>query len=355
MTESEAPRTEMTCPRCGSARSKSAAFCGVCGQDLRPGALVVPLPPPGATPAPAPEAGKGRLSGLRRGKSGEPTPPAPAWPGEAGSSALAPPGLSATAPVTLPGSQTPLPKEAPAQKSGPAVVPQPDTTLSFSERYRGTQYSNPDIERFLPPPKSASGGRRGLRIVVVIVILLALVAAAAAGGWLLFLSPAALIAPSGSAPGGAPGSATPRPTPQPTPTVHGLVADEAEIVACRLIGEAAPQGTALDAIRADVAARTIDGLPARMADVTSAMALSATDLPTLEAVSQTTELAAAYRSFDEQTKAAFDAVVAAGTSAKALKKALKPLDAARASYQAVVEAQQALVDTYPEASCLIEP
>ena len=146
------------------------------------------------------------------------------------------PGPSATGPIMLPGTQTALPKEKPAPKE-PAVVPKADTTMSFSERYRGTQYSNPDVERFLPPVKGAKTGRRWGRIVVVLLFV-ATLAAALAGSWFLFFSPQCPHRATRRSPTiGAAASGTPRPTPTPKPTIHGAIADEVEIAACLLLSE----------------------------------------------------------------------------------------------------------------------
>ena len=315
MTENEPPPTQMTCPRCGSARSRAATFCGTCGQDLRPGA---PVTPP------------------------SPTPP------------TAPPGIAAAPPVRLPGSQAPLPREQPTPKPAPAVVPKEDTSLSFSERYRGTEYSNPDIERFLPPTPAARRRRRWARILLVAVLFVALLAAALGGSWFLFFSPDALIGPTAS-PSAAAASATPRPTPTPRPTIHGLIADEVEVAACLLFAEDAQRAGDLATLRADALAGGTADLAARAAALTSAIETSRSSLPTLEADAATQALAAAWSALYEIETDALAQVAAAPADADALKAAVKRLDEAKEARAAVVEAHAALVATYPEATCVVVP
>jgi hypothetical protein len=264
------------------------------------------------------------------------------------------PGISAAGPITLPGSQTPLPKEKPRPKAEPAVLPKPDTTLSFSERYRGTQYSNPDIERFLPPPPRARGRRRWARILLAGLLLVGLLAAALGGSWFLFLSPNAVIGPSASAPGSAAASVTPRPTPRPTPTINGLIADEVEIAACLLLTEDAQQQGDLMSLRTDVLAGGTPDLPARAAELQAAIETSRSSLPTLDAIAETQLLGTAWAAlYDIEIDALTQ--IAAAPDAAARKAAVKRLDEAKAARQAVVEAHAALVAAVPEATCTIAP
>ena len=165
--------------------------------------------------------------------------------------------------------------------------------MSFSERYRGTQYSNPDVERFLPPVKGAKSGRRWGRIVVVLLFL-ATLAAALAASWFLFFSPHALIGPTASPTSGAAASGTPGPTPTPKPTIHGAIPDEIEIAACLLLSEDAQRRPDIDALRTDALAGGAPDLAARAAAVSAAIEASRPSLPTLSSAPQTQALAAAW-------------------------------------------------------------
>ena len=185
-----------------------------------------PGAPPGPTLRPVP--------GYRHSLRGRPSPQAPSAPPPR-------PGPSATGPITLPGSQTPLPKEKPRPKAEPAVVPKPDTTLSFSERYRGHPVQQPR-HRALPAPAPRRDGsatmgpdparqsRRGR--------LCWLPRWPAAGS-----SSSHRTRSSGRArarPAAPPCRRRPRPTPRPTPTINGLIADEVEIAACLLFARGCP-------------------------------------------------------------------------------------------------------------------
>lgn len=373
MTDSEPIRTEMTCPRCGSARSKSATFCGTCGQDLRPGALVIPLlPPPEPSPAKAEGGGSKGARGLLRRKSSSNEGAAgtaasagaaasagdvvdtPAKATSAQSPTPAMPDQTALGPVTLPGSQTRLPKEKPAPKAESTVLAKPDTTLSFSERYRGTQYGNPDIERFLPPPRGAKRQRRWGRILLVVVLFVATLGAALAGSWFVFFSPSAIIGPGASRSSPAGASVTPRPTAEPTPTVHGLIPDEVEVAGCLLFTEDAQRQAGLAALRTDALAGGAADLAARAAAVTEAIEVSRSSLPALEAEVPMQALAAAWLALYEIEIDALAQMAAAPADAEALKAAVERLDEAAAARMAVADAQVALVAIYPEATCTVE-
>jgi hypothetical protein len=359
MTEEDAPRTEMTCPRCGSARSKSATFCGVCGQDLRPGALVVPLLPTPEAPSTAEPKTPGTGRGLLRRKpavaaGAAAATGAAATPQTAALPQSAAPAQSASGPVLLPGTQTALPKEKPVPKE-PAVVAKDDTTMSFSERYRGTQYSNPDVERFLPPVKGTRAGRRWGRILLVILLFAATLAAALAVSWFLFFSPQAIIGPAASPTTGVAASGTPRPTPTPKPTIHGAIADEIEIAACLLLSEDAQRAPDLDALRTDALAGGAPDLANRAAAVVAGIEASRPSLPTLSSAPPTEALAAAWLAvFDIETDG-LRMMAAAPTDAKALKAAVKRLDESIAARKALDEAQAAFVAAYPEAICAVTP
>ena len=359
MTEEDAPRTQLTCPRCGSARSKSATFCGVCGQDLRPGALVVPqlpVPQPSSDAEPKPP-GTGR--GLLRRKPAETAETAAAAGAgvpeqtPAPPQATATPGQSATGPITLPGTQTALPKEKPVAKE-PAVVPKADTTMSFSERYRGTQYSNPDVERFLPPVQGTKSGRRWGRI-AVLLLFVATLGAALAASWFLFFSPQAIIGPTAGPSIGAAASATPGLTPTPKPTIHGAIPDEIEIAACLLLSEDAQRRADIDALRTDAVAGGAPDLAARAAAISAAIERSRPSLPTLESADQTGALATAWLAVFDIESDALGQMVAAPSDAKALKAAVKRLDETKAAYKTLDEQQAAFIATYPEATCAVAP
>ena len=360
MTENEPPPTQMTCPRCGSARSKSATFCGTCGQDLRPGAAVIPLPPSSA-PASATDAQSGaakpRLPLLRRKPRPTEGGAASSAPGGAAAAPSTPatPGISATGPIMLPGSQTPLPKETPLPKPEPAVVPKADSTLSFSERYRGTQYGNPDIERFLPPAPGAKRSRRWVRILVVAIVFVATLAAALAGSWFLFLSPDAVIGPTAGPSRAATASATPRSSATPKPTIHGLIADEVEIAACLLLAEDAQQQDDLATLRTDVLGGGTPDVAARAAAVKAAIETSRSSLPTLDGATEVGPLAAAWTALYEIEMDALSQMAAGPADADALKAAVKRLDEAKAARTAVADAHAALVATFPEVSCVVRP
>ena len=261
---------------------------------------------------------------------------------------------TAMGPVTLPGSQTRLPKEKSGAKPEPAVVPKPDTTLSFSERYRGTQYSNPDIERFLPPPRGAKGQRRWGRILVVAVLFVATLAAALAGSWFVFFSPNAIIGPGGGASSSAGALATPRPTAAPTPTIHGLIPDEVEVAGCLLFTEDAQRQAGLAALRTDALAGGAPDLAERAAAVTEAIEGRRSSLPMLEAEVPMQALAAAWLALYDIEIDALAQMAAAPADAEALKVAVKRLDQAGAARTAVADAQTALVAVYAEATCVVQ-
>ncbi|HVQ22048.1 MAG TPA: zinc ribbon domain-containing protein [Candidatus Saccharimonadia bacterium] len=356
MTEEDAARTQMTCPRCGSARSKSATFCGVCGQDLRPGASVVPPAPPtepaATSDAKPPKSGRGLLrrkpieAGGTAAAMGAAATQTPA-------ETAAAPGQSASGPIMLPGTQTALPKEKPVPKE-PAVVPKTDTTMSFSERYRGTQYSNPDVERFLPPVHGANSGRRWGRIVGLMLFVAALGAALVAS-WFLLFSPQALIGPTTSPTIGAAASGTPGPTPTPKPTIHGAIPDEVEIAACLLLSEDTQRRPDIDALRTDALAGGAPDLAARAAAVSATIEASRPSLPTLSSAPQTEALAAAWLAVFDVESDALGQMAAAPLDAKALKAAVKRLDETKAGYKTLDAAQAAFVATYPEATCTVAP
>src|SRR3990172_9194702 len=168
------PRTvkEIACPRCGTARSSAATFCMHCGQDLRPGAPVRPLPPPGAQsgagaptrPAQgSPEDSGPRFRVIRRpSRSGRPAPPPP-----------------------------PAPSPPPPPRPPPGPDPKPDPSLSFSERYRGTPYSSPEREALLPPSPGLAPPKRRGRLAIVGIVVVALVLATAAGAYAFLFAPSA--------------------------------------------------------------------------------------------------------------------------------------------------------------------
>src|SRR3990170_745543 len=118
---------EIACPRCGTARSSAATFCMHCGQDLRPGAPVRPMPPPGA-----------------QSSAGSPTRLVQGSPEDSG------PRFRVIRRPSRSGRPVPTKPTARAQPT-PALEPKPDPSLSFSERYRGTPYSSPEREALLPP------------------------------------------------------------------------------------------------------------------------------------------------------------------------------------------------------------
>lgn len=253
----------------------------------------------------------------------------------------------------LPGTQTALPKENPVPKE-PAVVPKADTTMSFSERYRGTQYSNPDVERFLPPVQGTKSGRRWGRI-VVLLLFVATLAAALAASWFLFFSPQALIGPAASPSIGAAASGTPGPTPTPKPTIHGAIPDEIEIAACLLLSEDAQRQPDIDALRTDALAGGAPDLAARAAAVSAAIDGSRPSLPTLSGAAQTEALAAAWLVVFDIESDALGKMAAAPTDAKALKAAVKRLDETKAARKALAEVQATFIGTYPEATCAVTP
>jgi hypothetical protein len=240
-------------------------------------------------------------------------------------------------------------------KPTPAVLPKDESNLSFSERYRGTQYSNPDIERFLPPTSQQvrRGRIRGLLTGLVAVALLVGVVAAA---WFLFLAPGAQFGLGPSPSPTAAASATPRPTPTPSPSINGLLPDEVEIAACLMLAEDAGQAAELGELQADIAAERTADLPARVDAIAAAIAASRSSLAALESREETAALAAAWAALYGLETEVLDAVRAAAEAGdvEALAGAAERLGEADAARAAVVEAHDALVAAFPEASCVVE-
>src|SRR3990172_1479822 len=200
---------EIACPRCGTARSSAATFCMHCGQDLRPGAPVRPMPPPGA-----------------QSSAGSPTQPAQGSPEDSG------PRFRVIRRPSRSGRPVPTKPTARAQPT-PGLEAKPDPSLSFSERYRGTPYSSPEREALLPPSPGITPKRRG-RLAIVGIVVVALVLATAAGAYAFLFAPSAGDNPlAGGATARATATASPTPreraTPTPIATRHGLVPDEVEI------------------------------------------------------------------------------------------------------------------------------
>src|SRR3970040_2020834 len=162
---------EIACPRCGTARSSAATFCMHCGQDLRPGAPVRPVPPPGA-----------------QSSAGAPTQPAQGSPEDSGPRfrVIRRPSRSGRPVPTAPASKP----TARAQPT-PALEPKPDPSLSFSERYRGTPYSSPEREALPPPSPGLAPPKRRGRLAIVGIVVVALVLATAAGAYAFLFAPSA--------------------------------------------------------------------------------------------------------------------------------------------------------------------
>ena len=142
MTEEDAAEAiEMTCPRCGSARSRAATFCGVCGQDLRSGAMRRAAAPaaeavrrrgPQVRTAAARRSGRGRRVGQAA---------ATAAAGRTRRRHLSDARPDGPGPRTLlPGSQTRLPKEkpVPSRAGGRAQGRHDPLVLRALSRHRST-------------------------------------------------------------------------------------------------------------------------------------------------------------------------------------------------------------------------
>ena len=93
----------------------------------------------------------------------------------------------------------------------------------------------------------------------------------------------------------------------------------------------------------------------RATAVKAAIETSRSSVPTLEGVAETQPLAAAWTALLDIETDALSQVLAAPGDAAALKAAVKRLDAAKAARKAVVDAQAALVASFPETSCVVRP
>ena len=336
------PRTvkEIACPRCGAARSSAATFCMNCGQDLRPGAPVTPVPPPGA------QAGAGSPT---RPAQGSPEGPGPRFrvvrrPSRSGRPVP-------TAPVARP--------TAPARPA-PAPEPKPDPSLSFSERYRGTPYSSPESEALLPSaPRLTPTKRRG-RVAIVGIVVVALVLATAAGAYAFLFAPSAGDIPlEGGATATATVTVSPTPreraTPTPIATTHGLVPDEVEIAGCLVAAEVAVERAALDALLADIAADRHAGVSDRARALAAEVATTAGSLRTIEAFEPAQGLAVAYGRLMALESDALGAIADAADDPQRLAAAAHRPAGLEQAMAAVAAAQTDLLARFPEIACGTAP
>jgi hypothetical protein len=274
-----------------------------CGQDLRPGAPVTPVPPPKA-PTGA--------------------------------------GLAASA-------------------KGGAPEPKPDQSLSFSERYRGTSYSSPEGEALLPSSPGLTPMARRRRLAIVGIVVVALVLATAAGAYAFLFAPSAGDFPlAGSETARATATATPTPTPReratPTPIAmrHGLVPDEVEIAGCLVAAEVAAERTALDALLADIAADRHPGVSDRARALAAEVATTTGSLRTIEAFEPAQGLAVAYGRLMALESDALGAIATADDPQR-LAAAAHRLAGLEKAMAAVAAAQADLLARFPEVACGAAP
>ena len=331
---------EIACPRCGTARSSAATFCMHCGQDLRPGAPVRPMPPPGAQSSagaptqPAqgsPEDSGPRFRVIRRpSRSGRPVPP------------------------------TPASKPTAHARPTPALEPKPDPSLSFSERYRGTPYSSPEREALLPSAPGLAPPKRRGRLAIVGIVVVALILATAAGAYAFLFAPSTgdnPLAGGATVQATATSTATPREVATSTPiaTRHGLVPDEVEIAGCLVAAEVVAERTALDALLADIAADRHAGVSDRARALVAEVATTAGSLRTIEAFEPAQGLAVAYGRLLALESDALGAIVDAAADAQRLAAAARRLEGLEPAMAAVAAAQADLLARFPEVACGAAP
>ena len=331
---------EIACPRCGTARSSAATFCMHCGQDLRPGAPVRPLPPPGAQTGAgsptrlvqgSPEDSGPRFRVIRRpSRSGRPVP------------------------------ATPASKPTARARPTPAPEPKPDPSLSFSERYRGTPYSSPEREALLPPSPGLAPPKRRGRLAIVGIVVVALVLATAAGAYAFLFAPSAgdnPLAGGATVQATATSTATPREVATSTPiaTRHGLVPDEVEIAGCLVAAEVVAERTALDALLADIAADRHAGVSDRARALVAEVATTAGSLRTIEAFEPAQGLAVAYGRLLALESDALGAIVDAAADPQRLAAAARRLEGLEQAMAAVAAAQADLLARFPEVACGVAP
>lgn len=326
---------EVSCPRCGAARSSAATFCMICGQDLRPGAPVTPVPPP-APPA----------VGKRRGGSAAASPSEEPGPGFRVIRRPSRPGRPV--PKTPDATSTARPPEA------TTATPKADPNLSFSERYHGTSLS-PDVEALLPPgPAAVGGGRRRLAVVGIVVV--ALVLATAAGAFAFLFAPSAGDEPPlGSATAGANATATPTPiaTPTPTPitTIHGLVPDEVEIAGCIVAAEMTAERTDLTTLLADIAAGRSAGVSDRARALLARLAQTADSAAQMGSFAPAKLLVVAYGQLLALESDALRQMADAADDPSRLAAAAKGLEGLDGATAVVAAAQVELLASFPEMAC----
>jgi hypothetical protein len=315
-----------------------------CGQDLRPGAPVRPVPPPGAQP------GAGPASSA---KGDAPEDPGPRF------RVIRRPSRSGR-PVPTTSASKPTARARPTL----APEPKPDPSRSFSERYRGTPYSSPEFEALVPPSPGLTRPKRRGRLAIVGIVVVALVLASAAGAYAFLFAPSAGDnPPGGDEPLGggatAPATATPTPreraTPTPIATSHGLVPDEVEIAGCLVAAEVAAERTALDALLADIAADRHAGVADRARALAAEVATTAGSLRTIEAFEPAQGLAVAYGRLMALESDALGAIVDAADDPLRLAAAAHRLAGLEKAMAAVAAARADLLARFPEVACGAAP